>query len=93
MIGARRGATRSKALLWMVRTPSSEYVDRASADGNVVKVGPLPEGSYRVQWWDTWTGRVTSRGKAPYANGGVTVTVPDGVTRDGAAKILPVRNG
>ncbi|MGH2736570.1 MAG: hypothetical protein ACRDKZ_13400 [Actinomycetota bacterium] len=89
MVGA--GAAASKALVWAVRTPSSEFVDRAAVNGNVVKVGPLPEGSYRVQWWDTWTGRVTSTTRVPWANGAVTLALPDGVTRDVAAKVLPRR--
>ncbi|MEP9381272.1 NEW3 domain-containing protein [Nocardioides cheoyonin] len=77
-----------RALLWMVRTPSSEYADRAAADGNVVRLGGMQPGRYRIEWYDTHTGDVVRTDQvSDDGSGGVLLSVPDGVTRDVAAKV------
>lgn len=76
------------ALLWFVRTPSDEATDRLPANGNRFRVGDLPPAAYLVRWWDTAAGEPLRTEPAGYRDGGVALSVPDGVTRDIAAQLL-----
>jgi hypothetical protein len=52
-----------------------------------VTVAGLADGDYRVEWWDTYAGAVTSTAKAQARGGRITVTTPE-VPRDIACKVL-----
>lgn len=83
-----------RALLWMVRTPSNEYTDLPAANGNVVRLGGMQSGQYRIDWYNTDTGAVVRTDSVrDDGTGGVLLHVPDGVTRDIAAKVYgPLRS-
>jgi hypothetical protein len=80
----------NRAFVWIVRTPSGEFSDRAAANGNVVDVGGLTANqTYTIQWWNTWTGAIQATSTVTATSDGkVRLVVPDGVTRDIAAKIV-----
>jgi hypothetical protein len=79
------------ALIWIERTTSASFTDNPPANGNVVALGGLaPDHPYTIQWWNTTTGTVTQTASASTDAGGkIQLAVPDGVTRDIAAKVLP----
>ncbi|QOR71094.1 hypothetical protein IM660_01915 [Ruania alkalisoli] len=81
------GTDGPRALLWVVRTPSDEYVDRAAVDGNEFTLAGTVPGSYRVEWIDTWTGEHVDTQTVRSTDGDVPIEVPDGVTRDIAAQV------
>lgn len=85
MVGDRR-----RALVWAVRTLSGELQDRAPANGNVIRVGPLATGNYEVTWTDTFSGALLQQGTGTVADGTLRLNVPDGVRRAAAAKVSPV---
>ena len=48
----------------------------------------LPLGSYIVEWWDTWKGRMTRKEQVSAAADGLTLVLPE-LETDVAARILP----
>jgi len=55
--------------------------------GSVTLLG-LPDGEYRVEWWDTYRGTVF-RTEEARADDGLALTVPSGLTTDLAVKLFP----
>lgn len=78
-----------RAFLWFVRTPSNETTERTPSDGNVYQVGSVTDGLYRVEWWDSFKGKVVDTETGLIASSGkVTLTIPNGVTRDIVTKAI-----
>lgn len=77
-----------RALLWFVRTPSNDYTDLPAANGNVVRLNGMQPGKYTIDWYSTQTGSIiATQTTSDDGSGGVDLDVPDGVTRDIAAKV------
>lgn len=78
------------ALVWIERTTSQSLTDNLPANGNAVKLHGLEANkSYTIQWWNTESGTITGTASATStSSGGVLLDVPNGVTRDIAAKVL-----
>ncbi|SDL61446.1 Por secretion system C-terminal sorting domain-containing protein [Catalinimonas alkaloidigena] len=77
-------------LLWIIRTPSTQKKELRAQDGNSYQLSALKPGNYLIEWWDTWKGHIVERQCIHSDDGKVLVAVPDGVTRDIAAKIIRV---
>jgi hypothetical protein len=56
-------------------------------DGSITLSG-LPDGEYRVDWWDTYTGTVFQT-ETVVANNGLILTLPVSLTADMAVKLTP----
>jgi len=52
-----------------------------------VTLAGIPDGNCEVQWWDTYTGRVTHRDDALTQGGQVILSVPE-LTKDIACRVL-----
>lgn len=79
------------ALVWIVRTTSNLLTNNQPVSGIVLGLGDLTANhGYTVQWWDTVAGTVIDTSLVTSNSAGqVQLTVPSGVTRDIAAKLLP----
>ncbi|GAB4171681.1 MAG: hypothetical protein Fur0032_11040 [Terrimicrobiaceae bacterium] len=73
---------------WLVRTPSQESADRSALSGLIYDVSGFANGTYSIQWWDPVAGTILSTASHTTSNGKVRLTVPAGVTRDIAAKLI-----
>jgi len=75
--------------------------------GNVARDGNTPSpitgsfttpsinaGNYRVEWWDTYAGTITSQNNVNgWGGGGMTLTLPASITTDCAVKIINTGGG
>ena len=83
-------SNKTKAFYWVVRTPPAELTDRTAVTGKWIKT-PLAKGyNYEVQWWNTVTGQWLNSENASWEGGYVIINIPANVTRDIAAKIVPI---
>ncbi len=57
----------------------------------VIELGRMPDGEHRVEFWDTYTGQITSTIEARAAGGALCIPVP-AVERDVALKITSLRS-
>jgi hypothetical protein len=78
------------ALLWLQNAESTWGNDAdgrrpQAVTGARVALKGLPDGTYTVEWWDTWQGKAGEQEKARSWNGTLTLDVP-AVTRDVACK-------
>lgn len=80
-------AAKDRAYLWIVRTPPAETIDRKAVSGKWITAA-LPDGTYTIQWWDSRTGDMRALTEAVAADGQLKIIIPDGVTRDIAAKVF-----
>ena len=74
-------ATDQLTLLWLQNRESTWYNHAGGGDvGHVdafrVQVGGLPDGHYRLQWWETWQGRMARESEADVMDGKLTINVP-----------------
>ncbi|MBO9605358.1 MAG: DUF5060 domain-containing protein [Paenibacillaceae bacterium] len=81
---------KTKAFYWVMRTPPAELSDRTAVNGKWIKTPLAKSNNYETQWWNTTTGQWLNTVNAVWEGGYVVVNVPDGVTRDIAAKIVPI---
>ena len=80
------------ALLWLHNRQHTwwnvvEKKPIAAAPAATVTLDGLPDGTYQVEWWDTWKGEVVKRGTTEAKAGALTLSV-DSLARDGAVKLL-----
>ena len=60
-----------------------------SLGGKTVSFSGLPAKTYIIEWWNTWTGEITTENKN-HAGGAMSLTVPAQFTnKDIALKIIP----
>ncbi|NOZ21495.1 MAG: DUF5060 domain-containing protein [Planctomycetes bacterium] len=83
------------AALWIQNTLSTWYnkytkVKPVPVDGMWADVAGLEDGTYSVEWWDTWKGCIQSTATAESKGGMLTIRVPR-VERDIACKIRKVK--
>ncbi len=87
-------ATGRQAHLWLFNTTAAWYrtvVEQRSREpirGCRVQVAGLADGSYLVQWWDTWSGRRLAKRLSRCDGGTLSVSVPD-FQRDVACHVVP----
>ena len=60
----------------------------AAIESATVTIDGLKDGEYKVEWWDTWKGAVTSTQTLEARQGALSVPVTN-LMRDAAAKIVP----
>ncbi len=60
----------------------------APLDSTSVRCRGLPAGSYSVEWWDTWKGKVTRKEPVSGSGDGMTLVISE-LETDMAARILP----
>jgi len=78
--------TSRSAYLWFQNRSSTwwtawEGKEPTPLTGMTTKVRDLPDGVYRIDWYDTWAGRVLSTTEATSADGALAIVLPT-VTRD-----------
>jgi len=79
------------SVLWLQNRDSSWY--NHAGNGNVGQVDPytldvlgLPDGAYRLEWWETWKGSVSRTEEAAVVGGKLTLSMP-ALETDVAVKI------
>ncbi|MBN8217444.1 MAG: DUF5060 domain-containing protein [Spirochaetes bacterium] len=83
------------ALLW-IKDPVSSVEnmllrgERPARFEDLVVSLRLPDGEYRLEWWNTWTGALVRGGQARSQGGVLRLEVP-GFERDVALKVMPGR--
>ena len=84
-----------QALLWVI-DPNYNYphgartAEPAALEGAVVRLPGLPDGSYQIEFWDTWQGRATATVRARCENGVLPVSFP-AFQVDAAVRIRPAK--
>jgi hypothetical protein len=74
-------ATKREALLWLL-DPAFDWPNGAMMseppllEGAAVTVAGLEDGAYKVEWWDTLTGKSVASSDAAVTAGRVTITAP-----------------
>ncbi len=73
--------TDNVALLWVQNRDSSWYNHAGngavgSVDASTIGLRGLPDGDYRVEWWDTWKGSVQRTEEATVSDGELTLALP-----------------
>ena len=86
--------TNRSAYLWFQNRSSTwwtawEGKEPIPLTGMTTKVRGLPDGAYRVEWHDTWEGKIASVANAVCEGNVLELALPD-VTRDVACLITPV---
>lgn len=90
-VGLRAG---DRAWLWLCNRQATwprlvlEKVTPSEIPGITVEVNGLPEGGYRVEWWDPQNGK-SLRMERAMVEGGVLRLAPPPFVRDVAAKVAP----
>ena len=85
--------TDTSAYLWLHNRLSTWPTERRArkllpVSAMTTKVHGLPDGPYRVEWWDTWAGKAASSSEATSARGILPLPIPT-VERDIACLLTP----
>ena len=85
--------TDASGYLWLQNRSSTwwtEYEGKKPIplSGMALKARGLPDGVYRLEWWDTWAANAASEAEAKSVGGVLTLAIPE-VTRDVACAIEP----
>jgi hypothetical protein len=79
---------KTKAFVWLLRTPPQETRDRNPLVGKHFVIGLDPHLTYEVEWWDSQTGEIiTVMHDKKAADTGLLVNIPNTITRDRCVKI------
>jgi len=85
--------TDKAAWLWLQNRTShwrTAYAKKQpiAVEGMATRLRGLPDGRYRIEWWDTWEGRAASTAQAESKGGVLPLSIPK-VARDIACLIEP----
>jgi hypothetical protein len=85
----------TQLLLWCI-DKRYQYPDRAKDQatelaGARIRIPGLPDGTYTVTWWNTWTGQTAGTDEAASTNGHMTLDLIPFNT-DIAARIQPAQD-
>ena len=53
----------------------------------------LNAGNYRIEWWNAYTGVISSQSNVTHGGGGMTLTLPSSITTDVAVKVIYTGGG
>lgn len=79
------------AFVWLHNRSSTWWAEFAGKEpvplsGMSMEARGLPDGAYRLEWWDTWAGKTAATAEAKSVGGVLTLAIPE-VTRDVACVI------
>lgn len=84
---------KARAYLWIANTQATwwnQVIDKkqpATIEGATIEIANLRPGDYRLEWWDTYEGKIIRRERASMNEGSLRIPVPS-FSRDIACKII-----